>query len=793
MRGDNEDIFSYNTEKNNAKSGKKRSDSYDINSFSTAKGKKKAENNKKKANSKTKKKKVLKVLLSVFLIGVISLSVVAGAFMLYVFTAVDGTMEEDLDDLKLNFTTTIYYMDDNDEWQEYQRLHGEFNRIWVPYDPVAAKEKKEGYEGIPENLVNAFVAIEDKRFYSHDGVDWKRTFSAFANLFLHFYSSNQGGSTITQQLVKNLTGDSAQKPSRKIREIMRSRYLESHYSKDTIVECYLNTIAMGNGTYGVEVAANYYFDKSVKDLTLLECASLAAITKAPSLYAPDENPEENKERRDIVLSEMKNQGYITEKEYKENVGKDVTVVASKEALKEEDVNNYFVDALITQVTNDIAEKYGYDETHAAKLFYSSGYKIYSTVKPSVQQSVDEVFTNSDAYALESGDGQKLQGGISVMDYSGHVVGLSGGIGEKTVNLAFNRATDAARQPGSTMKPIAAYAPAIESGLITYSSIVDDTNKSYGGWTPVNWYRSYWGKITVKYALERSVNTIPVWLVNEMGPSKSYDFLTKTLGLKHLTSEDINLAPLGMGGTNGGITPMESAAAFAIFGNGGKYYEPKLYYSVKDQHDEIVISNDEHQPVTAIGEDTATVMNKLLQNVVYGSYGTGGGAGGYVPGMRVYAKTGTSNNSNDLWFVGGTPYYIASCWCGYDNQTSIRDQGIALKMWGAVMSRVHSGLPSKDFEVSSYATERYYCTESGKLATDACPNTEKGWYTKNTSSIECDIHKGQVLPPVGSEAEKQFLEEKAKKQQEAEEAKKKAEEEKKKAEEEKENEQGSSDP
>lgn len=792
MNGENEDIFSYNTENNtNNEPAADTTDSFNINDFSTnntlddEKTEEKGSHKDGKKNKKTKQK-VIKILLSVFLIGVITVSVVMGTFIVYVFTAVDGTMEEDLDDLKLNFTTTIYCInEETNEWEEYQRLHGEFNRIWVPYDPAAAKSKDESYEGIPQYLVDAFVAIEDKRFYSHDGVDWKRTFAAFANLFLHYYSSNQGGSTITQQLVKNLTGDNAQKPSRKMREIMRARYLESHFSKDTIIECYLNTIAMGNGTYGVEVAANYYFDKSVKDLTLLECASLAAITKAPAVYSPDENPEYNAERRDIVLAEMKKQGYITKEEYEENVGKDITVVASKEALKEADVNNYFVDALITQVTKDIADKYGYDETHAAKLFYSGGYKIYSTVNPRIQQAVDNVFTDSNIYSMTSADGQPLQGGISVMDYEGHVVGLSGGIGEKTVNLSFNRATDAVRQPGSTMKPISAYALGIEEGIINYSSFVNDTRVSYGNWSPVNWYGSYWGNIPVKYALERSVNTIPVWLVNEMGAQKSYDFLTKTLGLKHLTNEDINLAPLGMGGTNGGVTPLESAAAFAIFGNGGKYYEPKFYYYVKDQHDDTVLSNEDPQPVTAIGEDTATVMNKLLQNVVYGANGTGGGAGGYVPSMRVYAKTGTSDSSNDLWFVGGTPYYVASCWCGYDNMATIRDQAIALKMWGAVMRGVHTGLPAKDFSVSGYATERYYCTDSGKLATDKCPSTEKGWYTKNGLPEPCDIHPGTVLYPPGSEEEKKAQEEKKRKEEE--EALKRAEEEKKKKEEEEKNE------
>ncbi len=770
---DNEELFSYSTDDNN--NSENKAESFDLNSFSSDITSKNEKNEKK--STSTTKQKVLKTVLTVFLIGVITVSIVLGTFIVYVFTSVDGTMEEDLDDLKLNFTTTIYTKGENDTWTEYQRLHGEFNRIWTPYDSAKAKSKEEGYTGIPQNLVNSFVAIEDKRFYEHDGVDWKRTFSAFVNLFLHFYSSNQGGSTITQQLVKNLTGDNAQKPSRKMREIMRARYLESHYSKDTIVECYLNTIPLGHGTYGVEVAANYYFNKSVKDLTLAECATLAAITKSPTYYAPDDHSENNKDRKETVLKEMLDQDYITEEEYNNALKEEIKIVASRDAMKESEVNNYFVDALIVQVTKDIAEKYGYDESHAAKMFYSGGYKIYSSVNPDIQNAVDSVFNDSNTYGIKSKDGQQLQGAITVMDYQGHVLGLSGGIGEKTVNLGltgFNRAINAIRQPGSTMKPIAAYAPAIEEGIINYSSTVNDQPVTSGSWTAVNWYKGYWGNISVPYALERSVNTIPVQLVKKLGTDKCFDFVTKNMGVTTLNPEDMNLAPLGMGGTNGGITTTESAAAYATFGNGGKYYKPKLYYYVCDQHDEKILGDTFENPTIAMGEDTATVMNHLLRNVVDGSQGTGAGARKYVPNMTLYAKTGTSNNSNDLWFVGGTPYYVASCWCGYDNQTAIRDSGIALKMWGAVAQKIHKGLEPKEFENSSYAEERYYCTSTGQLATSGCPSKSVGYYCKGKLPGACKSHGGNVL---GSIAEEKAKEEKAKEEEE----KKKQEEEKKKQE------------
>ncbi len=746
---DNEDIFSYSSEHENTKkevTGNQDS-VLDLNSFSSGATEKAS---KKKRKKKRGKERFLKSLLTVFLIGIITVSIIIGAFAVYVFSTVDGTMEEDLNDLKLNFTTTIYVQDKNSgEWTEYQRLHGMFNRIWVPYDREAAETGDAAYTGIPQNLTDAFIAVEDKRFNDHNGVDWKRTVSAFANLFFKFYSSNQGGSTITQQLVKNLTGDTSRKPSRKIREIMRARYLEGKYSKDTIIECYMNTIAMGNGIYGVEVASEYYFGKSVNELTLAECASIASITKNPSKYAPDASIEDNTERRNTVLALMREQGYITEEEYEQAKAEELKVTASKEVLNETEVNSYFVDALIEQVTNDLADKYGYEQKHASNNFYSGGYQIYATVDHDMQEKLESVFEDTKSYTLKSKKGQTLRGGMTIMDYNGQVKAIAGGIGQKTDNRGFNYATDAVRQPGSTIKPIAAYAPAIEAGIVNYSSIVNDKATNYNGWTPVNWYKSYWGNITVQYALERSVNSIPVYLVNKLGTQNSYDFLTQKLGITTLNEEDINLAPLGMGGTNGGITTLESAAAFAIFGNGGLYYEPTLYTKVLDQKGKEILTCNS-KPQVAISEDTADVMNHLLQQVVYGANGTGAGAKSFIPNMKIFAKTGTSNLSNDLWFVGGSPYYVASCWCGYDQMESVSKSSIARSMWGAAMSKIHSGLKAKEFPKSSYCTTRYYCTQSGMLATDACPSKAQGWYKKGGIPSGCTTHSGTTLGVPGTE-------------------------------------------
>ena len=742
-----DDLFSNSNEKLNNEENE--NSALDLDSFSSSAVDNRVNDKVKKIK---KKEQIIKTVLITFLIGVISVSIAVGSFLIYVFTAVDGTMEENLNDLTLNFTTTVYTKNNSGDWDEYQRLHGEFNRIWLAYDETAAKEKAEGYEGIPQQLVDAFVAIEDKRFFLHPGVDWKRTAKGFLNL-LTDNASDGGGSTITQQLVKNLTMDNDRKISRKIREIMRARYLEKNYAKPTIMECYLNTIPLGHGTYGVEVAANYYFGKSANELSLLECATLASITKSPTYYAPDTYPDNNETRRKTVLYQMLDQGYITQEEYDNALKEELKIIASREELNESEINSYFIEALIKQVSEDLAEKYGYEPEEAVKNFYNGGYKIYSTLNPDIQSKIESVFVDSASYGLVGADGSQLQGAFTIMDYQGQVVGLVGGIGEKTVNLGisgFNRATDAIRQPGSTMKPISAYGLAIEEGLINYSTIVKDEPTNYNGWTPKNWYSGYSGSVTVEHALERSINTIPVALVKKLTPQASFDFLTKKLGVTTLNNpEDIDLSPLGLGGSNGGITTLESAAAYAVFGNGGTYYEPTLYTKVCDQHGDVIL---EYKPntTTAISEDTATVMNHLLRNVIYGANGTGKGVQSYISNMDMYAKTGTTNDQYDLWFVGGTPYYVASCWCGYDSQQRIPQSSVALRMWGSVMGKIHAELPAKEFENSSYASDKYYCTETGMLANDTCPSKAIGWYKKENNPKDnyvpdyCTTHEGTPL-------------------------------------------------
>ncbi len=693
---------------------------------------------------KNLKQRILKTVLTCFLIGVITVAIVAGAFLVYAFTMVDGTVDNNLNDLKVNFTTTVYVEDGKNKWEEYQRLHGMYNRIWVDYDVVAIQNNDKDYKGIPKKLADAFIAIEDQTFETHYGVNWKRTFGALLNEFFHF-DDKFGGSTITQQLVKNLTDDRNQDAGRKVREIMRARYLETKYSKDVILECYLNTIPMGHGTYGVETAANYYFGKSVNELTLVECASLASITKAPSYYAPDTNPKNNKDRRNTVLSEMLKQGSITQKEYDEAVATEIKVKVNESASSNEKINSFFIDALTDQVINDLCDKYGYTKEKAGDLFYTAGYKIYATVDTDIQSVMEKAYIDVAKKAKKSSNGDSLWGAMTVMDYEGNVKGIVGGIGEKTQNRAFNCATDAKRQPGSTMKPLAVYAPAIEKNLINYSSILNDTKVKFGSWSPKNAGGGYSGNMTAQKALERSINTIPSSLANKLGAQTCYDFLTQKLGLKYLTEQDVNLSSMSLGGTNGGVTTLQSAAAYAIFGNGGLYYEPTFYTKVTDQKGNVILEK-KTKPTMAISPDTATVMNKMLQNVIYGSQGTGTSVASSVSKMKLFGKTGTSSSDNDKWFVGGSPYYVASSWCGYETMQKMpsANLGIAKSQWSTVMSKIHKGLKTKEFPESSYAVSRYYCTKTGGLATEECKKTAVGWYKKGNLPEVCKKHSGELM-------------------------------------------------
>ena len=738
----------------------------DLNSFADSKNESDEQGNGKKKPKKTKttKQKVLKTVLSVFLIFVITMCLVVGSFLIYVFGFIDDSIDVNLFDMEQAYTTTIYIKDGKTgEYNEYQRLHGSVNRIWVSYDKEQAEAKEPSYTGIPKMLADAFVAIEDERFYTHGGVDWKRTFGAFLNMFVEIYSSNQGGSTITQQLVKNITWDTEQTGMRKIREIMRARRIEKTVNKDIILECYLNTITFANGIGGVEVASNYYYNKSVSELTLAECAGLASIVKEPERYRPDKNPEKNAERRKLVLGKMLELEYITQEEYDAALAEDVKIVADKATIKEIETNNYFVDALIDDVVDDLVKKYNCDEAYAEQLFYNGGYKIYSTMDPEIQGKLEKYYTDLTHFSKNK-KGVTAQSSFTIMDYEGHVVGIVGGVGEKKGNRGLNRATSSPRQPGSSIKPISVYSLALDQNIISYSSLLKDTPtqtivNSKG--KKVKWPYNAGGSctngmVTMARALEKSYNTIPVQLIEKMGIENVYNHAVNDMGLKNLVAPeeaadkvgDHTYSSLGLGGCYKGITTLESCAAFATIGNKGKYYEPTFYTKVTDQHGEVVLESNK-KPKIAMMEDTAVILNQMLQNVV--NHGTGTSIKSYLPKMKVYGKTGTTDDNYNLWFAGGTPYYVASCWYGYDQQEKVSEAGAAKRVWGNIMKDIHKGLDTDaKFPESDYVTCRRYCTSSGMLATERCSSTAIGWY-KTSQLKPCTTHGGSVMSEVDPSA------------------------------------------
>ena len=638
---------------------------------------------------------------------------------------------DNIKNYEMNMTSVIYVKNDSDEWEEYQRIHGTENRIWVDI------------EKMPQQLIDAFVSIEDQRFYLHSGVDWKRTAGAVVNFlpFIDIYSSNQGGSTITQQLIKNITSDNDKSAMRKVREIARALLIEKMIDKTTILEAYLNTISLGNGICGVQVAANYYFNKNVDELTLAECASLAAITKNPSAYNPMTKPEGNKARRDDVLYKMYEFGKITEEEYGAALVADVVIDKTQQQDFEIPINNYFVDALISDISEDLSVKYNCTVETATTMLYNGGYKIYATLDTDIQAIMESVYLKQKTYFSQKSSEDKsvnVQSAMTIIDYNGNIKGIVGGVGEKTVNRGLNRAIDSPRQPGSTMKPLGVYVQAIDNGSISYSSMIEDKplEKYYedGKKGPKEWYGYYAGNMTVAKALERSANTIPCWVLKDnVGVENSFNFLTQKLKLKHLNSIDKNLSSLALGGCQYGITTTESAAAYAIFGNGGKYYEPTTYTKVLDINGEIILEPSDGAQV--IKESTAGVMNKLLQNVVYGSQGTGKGIASYSK-MKAYAKTGTSSESKDLWMVAGTPYYVGSVWYGFDQPENVHNAGAAAKVWRDIMTQIHKDLEEREFELSDEVIEAKYCRITGKLAVPSCYSTDTGYYVPGVEIESC---------------------------------------------------------
>lgn len=694
--------------------------------------------NKKKKKSKKKPSKVSLVFFGIFSTIALTALVVVSYVLISVIMYVNGDLVVNLDEYKANQNQTsfIYAYDENGDTVEIARLHGEEDRVWVDLDDMSP------------HMANAFIALEDTRFREHHGVDWVRTIGVIVvpdNL-------GQGGSTITQQLIKNYTNKKEVTVVRKYYEILSALNLEKNYDKDTIIEAYLNTLYLGSGCYGVKTASQKYFGKDVSELNAAECAVIASITQAPTKYNPLLNPENNRDRQLYCLKQMyEEHGFLTKEEYDEACAFELIFTNSENyvpkveenAVKEEDeeiINSFYVDYVRQCVQRDLMEEYGYSKQQASDKLLYGGLKIYAAVDLSVQETLEDIYVNRKSFPdLESDDGDPVQSAMTIMDYSGRVVAIVGEAGEKSGKLGLNRAANSFRQPGSTIKPLATYAPAIEMNIYNYSSKIKDSAIFINGkrW-PHNVDKSYGSgsNVTVEYAIQKSLNTVPARVINyDVGIDNSFEFIRDRFHLSKLDEkEDRTLAPLATGSLTYGTTTVEMAAAYATFGNGGKYYYPYSYYKVTNsQGTEVLLSNEQPKYQQAISEETSDIMCELLQTVDTSYYGKAP----TVRKFQIMAKTGTTTSDKDRWFCAGTPYYVAAVWVGFDQPESL---GVSVnpggKIFMTVFDEIHEGLEEKEFPKSDKVIEKRYCRVTGKLAGSNCSSTGKGWYKISSLPAKC---------------------------------------------------------
>ncbi len=695
-----------------------------------------------------------KILWAVALTFMLTGFFVVLAFGWFSFFYLDDEYDLSMVDSSLNYTSVVYALKDG-EYVEAETLHSSENRKWADI------------EDIPDYLRWAFIAIEDERFYEHSGVDVKRTMAAVVNFFNPSSSSTFGGSTITQQVIKNLTGDDEQTVTRKVQEIRRAWYLEREYTKDQILEVYLNTIYLSQGCYGVQTAAEVYFGKTLDELTLLECASIASITKYPSLYDPKLNPDKNDERARLVIGKMLELGKITQEEA-EQVEEEKIVLFKGEMKADEGaaVNSYFVDQVIMDALDALVKEKGYSESYAYSLLYSGGIQIYSTMDLDVQNAIDKVYKDRSNFPnITSKYGEKPQSAMVVIDNeSGAIVGLAGGIGQKTTALGLNRATMSYLQPGSCMKPIGTYAPAIEYEIeiggvrVSPGLMVQDKGvrqRANGNWWPKNYNGAGTEKyMTVQQAVSRSTNTVAVRVNNALGAHTAFSFLQNNLGVTTLVSgsgNDENDQAMALGGLTKGISVKEIAAAYAAFPNEGTYIKPYTFTKICDQNGRVILENHTENN-TAMSKNTAAIMNQMLQQAA--TSGTGSVAN--FGGTAIAGKTGTTDDDKDRWFVGYTKYYTAGVWFGYDKPATVHYGGNnpAAMTWKKVMSKLHSNLKYKSFNSPSGLSSNTCCIISGKLATEHCSTAEEGgtasglFFASSPQTAVCDVcGVVEEVPPV----------------------------------------------
>lgn len=707
--------------------------------------------------SQKKHNKFLSFLAALILIFFFSSLILSGALVLYATREIDASLDLDLLIANQGRTTKLYYRNasgEGIEWEE-ERLHGAENRIWISLD------------NIPKHVQNAFIAIEDHRFYEHRGIDIRRTAGAILS-FLSPGSSDYGGSTITQQLIKNLTGDNSVTVKRKITEIMRAIELEKNSSKDEILETYLNTVYLSEGCYGLETAAGKYFGKSASELTLSEGATLAAIIQYPTRYDPIQNPEYSRERRDTVLYRMMELGMISIEEFDE-VSSMPTELHLSETKKESAKHSWFTEVVIEDVIADLTEKYNLTRTAASGMIYNGGLSIYTTMDRSMQCAVEEFYENEANFPKNTVGMRATSAAVIIDPKTGHLLAVAGDVGEKKSDRIFNLATQMLRSPGSVIKPISVYAPALERNLITWSTVFDDVpvlfqedgSGSYTMW-PKNNPRVYSGLTTVNTALSKSTNTVAVRVLQKLGLHESFSF-AKELGITTLienektesgkTLSDVALAPLALGATTRGVSVRQMTGAYSSLADEGLHHDTISYTEVYDKDGKLLLSHEAEEGTHVIGADTADIMTRMLENVV--SQGTAS-ALTLSKKVPVAGKTGTSNADTDRWFIGYTPELLCGVWYGYKDA---RDIGTfktnpAVLVWDGLLSKIYGEKasdtlaldPGLKFPRSDNVVSCLYCKDSGEKPATACTHDprghriELGYFKKGTEPAAlCDVH------------------------------------------------------
>lgn len=708
---------------------------------------KKSKYNKKKKKHSGLKKAILVLFLLFFLVVLVAIGIFCGIFFSDKFAL-------SKEDLLLSKANTLVY---DKEGNMIAELSGDENREIISYKDMSPY------------LSDAFVSIEDERFYKHHGVDWKRTLAA-TSTYVTKGESSYGGSTITQQLIKNITNERDNSGQagveRKIKEMSRAYQVEKMISKDQILELYLNIIplaAEGGDICGVEMASTYYFNKSASNLSLEESAFLAGINHAPNAYNPfrytdDEEMQEEvqqkiKSRTETVLIKMKELGYITQEEYQtayNNVEEGLHF--EKGELPTSNVKSYFIQAAVDEIINDLVEEKGITEEYAKSRVYGGGYRIYTTMEPNVQNSLESTYKSDEFVLTSSAAKNHSQSAMVVMDYTtGQVVGCMGGLGTDVNAIGINRATNITRQPGSSFKPIVTYGCGLEKGIITASTVYDNSKTYFGNWSPSS--TSYYsGACTVRNAIEVSSNTVAAKIMAEIGPDNAIDY-ARECGITSLvkSSEDVerndsNISSMALGGLTHGVSPLQMAAAYSMIGNNGVYISPTFYSKVEDSSGEIVIE-PRQETRRVMTEQNAYIMKSLLKMPVEGSHGTATNC--KISGIDVGAKTGTTDANKDRWLCGLTPYYAAATWYGYDDNVVI-DAGAnyAAKVWIDVMKKIHQDLPNATFTKPSKIVEVKICRKSGCKATSSCYDTYTEIFAEGSEPKECEGHSLRICDDTG---------------------------------------------